>query len=310
MNRRQLLALSLLTLVTRGKAMAELPECESVERKVGGWDTYGSSLNFIITGEGLSDGRLDITSGVSIDGKFLRISSNDLPKKKYESATETELYFLSCSMFVNGKKIFYNDDRDSSVMWNLSAQDITVLSRGGQARIECDLIPCLTRENYDKAEGTYETVYDYKYQDVQKATYYFNLTNYAKAYAAAKRDHEKLVRDKKQGRCVDPVYMPCFITTATCGVVGLADDCFELTQLRKFRDNILVHMENGKAEISEYYEIAPGLVAQLGHLELLKLYWLYILPSSLMAYLRLDRLTYRHYKRMVRGLKAKYPTVL
>src|SRR5690606_29479169 len=31
----------------------------------------------------------------------------------------------------------------------------------------------------------------------------------------------------------------CFLTTATCQVVGLADDCWELTTLRHFRDGWL-----------------------------------------------------------------------
>lgn len=52
----------------------------------------------------------------------------------------------------------------------------------------------------------------------------------------------------------------CFITTAICESRSQPDDCYELTTLRSYRDSYLLHTEDGKALVEEYYEIAPGLV--------------------------------------------------
>lgn len=52
----------------------------------------------------------------------------------------------------------------------------------------------------------------------------------------------------------------CFITTAVCQNSGKADDCYELTTLRSFRDNWLAHTEDGPELIDKYYNIAPAIV--------------------------------------------------
>lgn len=55
----------------------------------------------------------------------------------------------------------------------------------------------------------------------------------------------------------------CYITTAVCDTLGKADDCYELTLLRNYRDQYLAKTEDGKALIKEYYEIAPRLVLSI-----------------------------------------------
>jgi DNA-directed RNA polymerase subunit RPC12/RpoP len=52
----------------------------------------------------------------------------------------------------------------------------------------------------------------------------------------------------------------CFITTAVCSSEGKPDDCAELTAFRAFRDGYLSACPDGKALISEYYDIAPAIV--------------------------------------------------
>lgn len=42
----------------------------------------------------------------------------------------------------------------------------------------------------------------------------------------------------------------CFLTSACTEAKGLADDCYELTMLRAFRDEYLVKQKSGKAEIA------------------------------------------------------------
>ena len=58
----------------------------------------------------------------------------------------------------------------------------------------------------------------------------------------------------------------CFITTAVCGSFGKADDCYELTTFRKFRDGWLMNQSDGKSLIAEYYSIAPRIVDKINRL--------------------------------------------
>lgn len=60
---------------------------------------------------------------------------------------------------------------------------------------------------------------------------------------------------------------PCYITTATCRGMGLSDDCWELRLLRRFRDEVLLARPEGRAEVREYYAIAPLIVAAIDRLD-------------------------------------------
>ncbi len=55
----------------------------------------------------------------------------------------------------------------------------------------------------------------------------------------------------------------CYLTTACCEYRNLSDDCYELTQLRKFRDNYLAKTSEGQQCIEEYYKIAPIIVTNI-----------------------------------------------
>ncbi len=52
----------------------------------------------------------------------------------------------------------------------------------------------------------------------------------------------------------------CFITNAVCATLGKPDDCFELTTLRFYRDEVLRRTAAGRDAIAEYEDIAPGIV--------------------------------------------------
>lgn len=52
----------------------------------------------------------------------------------------------------------------------------------------------------------------------------------------------------------------CYLTTACVASMGLPDNCFELSTLRKFRDTIVSRSEFGKNSVKEYYRIAPDIV--------------------------------------------------
>ncbi len=55
----------------------------------------------------------------------------------------------------------------------------------------------------------------------------------------------------------------CFITTAVCKYFDKPDDCYELTLLRRFRDEWLFYTSDGIELIKEYYDIAPNIVSKI-----------------------------------------------
>ena len=56
----------------------------------------------------------------------------------------------------------------------------------------------------------------------------------------------------------------CYITSAVCRIQGKADDCYELTAFRRFRDQVMLRSENGRALVEEYYHLAPAIVTSVG----------------------------------------------
>lgn len=55
----------------------------------------------------------------------------------------------------------------------------------------------------------------------------------------------------------------CYITTAVCDSLGKSDDCYELSVLRKFRDEWLALQVGGHELIDEYYDTAPLILNQI-----------------------------------------------
>lgn len=58
----------------------------------------------------------------------------------------------------------------------------------------------------------------------------------------------------------DTITGGCYITTAVCKDSGKPDNCYELTQFRKFRDEWLTNQPDGKDLIKQYYDTAPNIV--------------------------------------------------
>lgn len=105
-------------------------------------------------------------------------------------------------------------------------------------------------------------------------------------------------------------YAPsCFLTTASVGVVGLADDCWELRTLRGFRDGFLSRFESGRELVEDYYARAPRIVERIsaradGRAIWLKTYFGGILPSAVAARLGLNGLALTLYRRMTERLET------
>jgi hypothetical protein len=102
----------------------------------------------------------------------------------------------------------------------------------------------------------------------------------------------------------------CFLTTACCARIGLADDCFELRTLRRFRDRVMLATAEGRADVARYYVVAPLILAEMRRrgesLSLLRLYFRDILPSVAAACLGLNGSARRRYTAMMRRLERQY----
>ena len=68
----------------------------------------------------------------------------------------------------------------------------------------------------------------------------------------------------------------CFLTSACVDYFGKPDDCYELTTLRKFRDNYLAKTEEGKKIISQYYKVAPAIIEKINNSDSKDKFYLYI----------------------------------
>ena len=103
----------------------------------------------------------------------------------------------------------------------------------------------------------------------------------------------------------------CFITTAVCRYTGKPDDCEELTVLRKFRNDWIKTHENGKAEVDDYYRVAPPICDAIDATDSPReiyedLYEEYIEPCVAAAKQGDDEACYLKYREMVTMLKAEY----
>lgn len=116
------------------------------------------------------------------------------------------------------------------------------------------------------------------------------------------------IRDEKTKRANQN---NCFITTAVCGSFGKADDCFELTTFRKFRDEWLTAQPEGKSLIAEYYAVAPQIVANINQLpnpsQVYKTIWQKYLEPCLDFLRNDDNLSCKNkYSEMMRELKKQF----
>ena len=103
----------------------------------------------------------------------------------------------------------------------------------------------------------------------------------------------------------------CFITTAVCDSFGKADDCYELTAFRNFRDSWLINQSDGKKLIAEYYDVAPKIVEKINSLsnsaEIYKNIWRDYLSACLKSIEVGDNLNCKKiYVEMVNTLKEKF----
>lgn len=99
----------------------------------------------------------------------------------------------------------------------------------------------------------------------------------------------------------------CMLSTASCTMLGLPDDSWELRTLRQFRDGYLAHSPQATA-IEQYYRLSTRLLrspfaqSHAGRQALAKLYATMVLPCAVLAKLGLNRLCLNLYRRRVMSL--------
>ena len=103
----------------------------------------------------------------------------------------------------------------------------------------------------------------------------------------------------------------CFLTTACVTAMGLPDNCLELTTLRHFRDNYVIHSQGGLELIDEYYRISPAIVRSMarqpeGLLGFIRLYFELVQPCVRMIRQGHCREAMAHYIAITRNLEANH----
>ena len=148
-----------------------------------------------------------------------------------------------------------------------------------------------------------------KLGDAKECRFTLNCEDLRKALDWAVERKEALAKSLEDEKRTPPA-KGCFLTTACCEVLGLSDDCFELRTLRRYRDEVLIAMPEGKAALAAYYLMAPSILERLpqeGRVTLLlSVYARFILPSAVVARLGLNQLAYRLYARMMHELAREY----
>lgn len=113
--------------------------------------------------------------------------------------------------------------------------------------------------------------------------------------------------DRATGRCEPRQGDGCFLTTAACDHIGLADDCWEL---RRFRDTWLRPRAEGEAEVQLYYDLAPKILERRltapGSARWLNgIYWGTILPCAALIAMGFNESAYARYKALIARESAK-----
>lgn len=85
-------------------------------------------------------------------------------------------------------------------------------------------------------------------------------------HAAEEKFQEAAARERRAQQRAErtkPHKSDCYVTTACVELQGKPDDCYELTLLRRFRDEFVAVADGGPSEIAYYYRTAPQVVAAI-----------------------------------------------
>jgi hypothetical protein len=203
--------------------------------------------------------------------------------------------------------------RDGKPLAQSPHTSLSLITSGASPNINLALDPVLQSSmsvslNFDSLLLSKKLLIGYTFDN--DLMYYLNIPSKG-LYELVKESialHTTLADKLAQGVCE---YDDCFVTSATCGYLGLTDDCWELTQLRAFRDNYLLTLPKGNSLVDRYYDNAPKLLQVINRHKsksniLLGLYFKDILPSAVLARLKLNRIALWRYMAMMKRLEKQY----
>ncbi|PBQ32411.1 hypothetical protein CNR22_11730 [Sphingobacteriaceae bacterium] len=126
---------------------------------------------------------------------------------------------------------------------------------------------------------------------------------------SVKKTTKKTAETKKKPKR-KPETLMCFLTTACVRYYDLADDGYELTTLRQYRDTYLASSLHGKNLIKAYYETSPKIVSQIEKDKNKKSIYAYIYSEVKLSCAAIEEnkpiQAKRIYTRMVKRLQEKY----
>ena len=162
-----------------------------------------------------------------------------LYKKWYESETDSEVKNIFAKKFLDEKKEIYFH---KECTWEKVGREsfVTAINK------DKDLLDLLEKGIRMEIDGNPAWI------KITDGAYHFVGLDWIKTA------YEKCYKEDNPG--------DCFITTAVCDSFGKADDCYELTTFRNFRDKWLINQSDGKNLIAEYYEVAPKIVEKINSL--------------------------------------------
>ncbi len=293
MKRRAFLLASLLGLAhtpaSLGNTKPKLPSCAK-SKTLKGWQLFWKS-NYYSIKPPLYDfeAYLPFKSSQTLykepEVKFIKTNKNTYAIDFTSLYLGTRKYYDDVVLHVDGKKIYHGLYK-------------TIKSEKG-SRTTIPVIPLNVIEKLAKGKVCHILSHD---KDRVKIQAKFKLKDFSRIKAVAEQGRRVAKQDKAAKKCSEG----CFITTAVCQHVGLDDNCFELTQLRQFRDTYMATDNQRQQAVHHYYLMAPSLCQKLTPKQHMKLYWGYILPCALLASCKLNALTYRHYQNMMTHLQQKF----
>lgn len=105
----------------------------------------------------------------------------------------------------------------------------------------------------------------------------------------------------------------CFLSTATDRALGQPDECDELTMFRQLRDTYMQQSPERRAEVEEYYEIAPLIVASIEACDEADTIWRQLADEYILPVVRLAESgdfprAHQLYRQMVMTLRQRWMT--
>lgn len=119
--------------------------------------------------------------------------------------------------------------------------------------------------------------------------------------SAPKKAAVKKAVAKKQSKKKKEDLM-CFLTTACVHHYGLADNCYELETLRKYRDSYLMQHATGKALVKDYYALAPSILKQISTHPKKEKYYTYIYNRVLSSCRAIEDKQFEQARRIYQGM--------